>query len=871
MALLQDILTWATNELAPWQSDAIRRLFQKVTLEETDFVELGQMLRVHSGLPQQDAPAPIPFNQDHLPTNNAVSEPVVLQALHSLQHVNRLALNQRLTFISPGLTVIHGENGAGKSGYSRVIKSACRARVKDDPVLPDARQHQVLHETPQAVFAISHAGAQTDVAWRHDAPAPAQLATVAVLDTKCARAYADQEGELIFAPWGLDVVESLARTVFPKLEEGLRAELDALSVSDTAFADLKAAKTWVANFLGGLSDTTTDEQVQKALSFDDQAAARLKVLVAALAEKSPAERAKALRAQAARLRTLVGQLEAAFSSFGDQELARLAAMDREVSLALQAEQAAAARLRGDGHLLAGTGEAAWEALYSAAQAFMRGHGHTAEHGQPCPLCQTPLEAGASERMSRFAAYAADNASRRASQQRGVHARELAALRARDCHPKLDSTTVAYLQGVDTAWPGQLAEFNEQLRARHEWALAALSERHDWSAPPVLSPDLLGLPRAQATELEAQAKALDDAQDAKTRAQLEAEYAELHAGEQLLLRKDALLELVAAKRKAKRLNDCLQQVKTKPISDKAGSLASNAVTNQLAETLNEEFKRLGVSHLHTTLKARNDKGKTKVKLVLDLPGFQKPEQILSEGEQRILAIASFFAELGVSRHKGAAVFDDPVSSLDHRRRQHVARRLVDEAFQRQVIVFTHDTVFLAELMTAIEMVNVPHLFQHLTYSQQVAGLVQDGLPWRHRKTTERIDALEKLVRRFEAEEASMTNDQAEEACRGIYGRVREVLERGVEEVVFAGVLQRYNDYVRVPNITETVGLLDSECEPLVRLYKRAGDVLQGHDKAAARAFAAPTAADAIADVAALRTALDTIRARRKAAKAAATGT
>lgn len=543
----------------------------------------------------------------------------------------------------------------------------------------------------------------------------------------------------------------------------------------------------------------------------------------------------------------------------------MAAMDREVSLALQAEQAAAARLRGDGHLLAGTGEAAWEALYSAAQAFMRSHGHTATHAHPCPLCQTPLDAEASERMSRFAAYVADNASSRASQQRNVHARELAALRARDCHPKLDTTTVAFLQGIDAAWPERVTVLAGQLLTRQEWAIAALAANHDWSAPPPLTSGLLDLPRAQAAELEAQAKALDDAQDAKTRTQLEAECAELLAGEQLLQRKDALLELVAAKRKAKRLSDCLLQVRTKPISDKAGALASSAVTNQLAETLNEEFKRLGVSHLHTTLKARNDKGKTKVKLVLDLPGFQRPEQILSEGEQRILAIASFFAELGVSRHKGAAVFDDPVSSLDHRRRQHVARRLVDEASQRQVIVFTHDTVFLAELMTAIEMANVPHLFQHLTYSQQVAGLVQDGLPWRHRKTTERIDALEKLVRRFEAEEASMTSDQAEEACRGIYGRVREVLERSVEEVVFAGVLQRYNDYVRVPNITETVGLLDSECEPLVRLYKRAGDVLQGHDKASARAFAAPTAADAIADVAALRTALDAIKARRKATR------
>jgi energy-coupling factor transporter ATP-binding protein EcfA2 len=734
-------------------------------------------------------------------------------------------------------------------------------------VLPDAGQHQFLHETPQAVFTVNHDGVTTEVEWRHDAPAPIQLATVAVLDTKCARAYADQEGELIFAPWGLDVVESLARNVFPKLEEGLRTELSALAESDAAFADLKGAKTWVAGFLGRLNQATSDEEVQQALSFTEEAAARLNVLATTLAEKSPAERARTLRAQASRLRTLVEDLEAAYSAIDDNEIARLATMDREVSLTVQAEQAAAARLRGDGRLLTGTGEAAWEALYSAAQAFIRDHGHSTGQGAPCPLCQTPFDAEASARMSRFAAYVTEDASSRARQQRAVHMREVADLCERDCNPKLDVTTVEFLQGADETWPTRLAEFVQQLSARQAWALRAALETHDWSNPPTMNSGLLDLPRAQAVEIESQAKALDAAQDAKSRAALAAEYGELHAREQLLQRKDALLELVNAKRKAKRLNDCLQQVKTKPISDKAGALASGAVTDQLAETLNEEFKRLGVSYLHTTLKARNDKGKTKVKLALDLPGFQKPEQILSEGEQRVIAIAAFFAELGVSHHKGAAVFDDPVSSLDHRRRQHVARRLVDEAFQRQVIVFTHDTAFLAELMTAIEIADAPHLFQHLTYSQQVAGLVNDGLPWRHRKTTERIDALEKLVRRFEAEERGMTNDQAEADCRSIYGKLREVIERGVEEVVFAGVVQRYNDYVRVPNIVETVGLLDVECEPLVRLYKRAGDVMEGHDKAAARAFAAPTAADAAADVAALRAALETIRRRRKPAKAA----
>lgn len=47
-------------------------------------------------------------------------------------------------------------------------------------------------------------------------------------------------------------------------------------------------------------------------------------------------------------------------------------------------------------------------------------------------------------------------------------------------------------------------------------------------------------------------------------------------------------------------------------------------------------------------------------------------------------------------KGGIVFDDPVSSLDHRRRERVAKRLAAEAVQRQVIIFTHDIYFLCLL-------------------------------------------------------------------------------------------------------------------------------------------------------------------------------
>ena len=66
--------------------------------------------------------------------------------------------------------------------------------------------------------------------------------------------------------------------------------------------------------------------------------------------------------------------------------------------------------------------------------------------------------------------------------------------------------------------------------------------------------------------------------------------------------------------------------------------------------------------------------------LRLKGVQndKPQNILSEGERRIISLAAFLAD--VSDKPGAApfVFDDPISSLDNDFEWHVACRLVELA-------------------------------------------------------------------------------------------------------------------------------------------------------------------------------------------------
>ena len=45
--------------------------------------------------------------------------------------MNALARDQTIEF-GPSLTIVYGANAAGKSGYARILKRACRARGAEE-------------------------------------------------------------------------------------------------------------------------------------------------------------------------------------------------------------------------------------------------------------------------------------------------------------------------------------------------------------------------------------------------------------------------------------------------------------------------------------------------------------------------------------------------------------------------------------------------------------------------------------------------------------------------------------------------------------------------------------------------------------------
>ena len=847
MALMQELLAW-TKGLQAWQSDALARLLAKKELSPADQDDLYALLKVAHGIPDPEKREPLPLAEDQIPAPIQAETEIELLVIKNLRNVNAIAENQQLEVGAKGLTVIYGSNGSGKSGYSRVLKRACRARDQSEQILPNANVAGAKMGNAQATFTVCVNGQVDEYLWQQGREAPKELSALSIFDTRCARAYLDSEDDFAYVPYGLDVLDSLAK-LYQQLKIRLEAEQREHAVDLQVFAHLKG-ETAVGRLIDTLSAKTDPEAVEGLANITNEELLRKQTLEESLKENNPKEKAVALGVKAKRVDALATRAEVLADALGLGAIAKLKGLVDECRDAQAAAAVAAKAFKEGEKLLPGTGGQAWRELFDAAKRFALESHPDCEFPDlgvdaACPLCQQPLDAGA-QRLQRFEAFIQADVERTAQERKEALAVVLDPLVKMDLTLNLDAITEAELSGLDPLLIPELREFEGRVQARHLSILKSV-ETLDWAGPAeeLINPGerLLKLEMA----LNQEAEALEQAADENERKALLAELSELQAREKLGMVKDAVLVTIAKLEHRLKLTSCLASVRTNGISLKASELAEKVVSKDLEAALNREFKALGVGNLSVSLQSRADRGRALHKLKLQLPQVRNPAEILSEGEQRAIAIGSFLAEVGLSGSKGGVVFDDPVSSLDHSRRERVARRLAVEANQRQVIIFTHDIYFLCLLVEEAKQVGAPVLTQSLTKRPDGVGVADPELPVEGKSASKRISALKaqhqtlaKLYREGnQAEHERMTVDA--------YFRLRMAWERAVEEVLLREVILRFRKGIETQRLLG-VSVEDDDYAKITAGMSKCSNY--AHDKAMIGGVAVPEPDELLADIQAL---------------------
>jgi len=706
MTALDSVIDWAASDLPEWQSDAVRRLLVQDTLSDDDRQEIISMLKgLHDLLPEGNtAPKPRPLKKGMVSGAPKSQVNVILKAVKGLRSINKIPDGSVLPFGHQGLTAIYGENGSGKSGYARVLKRACRARDTQERILPNVYSST---EAPaaKATFKLSvDGGPDQEIEWEDGKGGDAVLTNVTVFDSKCARVIVDEKNEATYLPYGAHVFEELVT-----LLNWIRQEFDAEKPKPEPlqWPDITPA-TKPGIFLTGLTHDTKEKEVEDAAAWTNDDTIKLEKLTKQLAEleaNDPIKQAAKTRSFKERVTNLRAFIEHHATALSDERLDKIKELLGAVAEAEKAvELASKATLQDEP--LPGAGEGAWQILYNAAKDYSTKDAYpdnefpVVDDKSRCVFCMQPLNEDAKQRLNRFKAFMEQAAKKKHEDAKKALNAAVESIEA------LKGDTIKD-QHANTI--GEVRQSEENAATDTESYLAAIDSRRQYFDRLQSGKEAGGLPPLPASPmkaltqiidaLEKEAKDTEKVADPTERDRLKKEKAEFMARKSFADNRAKIFVYLADLKIAHKCDQVLVSTDTATITRKGRNVVSEALTPQLKGAIQSELELLGADHLPLNLRPSGSKGETLHKL--ELKGA-KPDRkvnltdVLSEGEQRVVALAGFFAELGLGQHSCPVVLDDPVSSLDHRYRASIASRFVSESKKRQVIIFTHDIAFLLEL-------------------------------------------------------------------------------------------------------------------------------------------------------------------------------
>jgi len=835
MDIFKEIIDWSAG-LPTWQQEAVRLLLANGEITVTDIDDLVRRVKTSDdGSVKVAIPSPQPMG----------TRAVALRKLEHICGVNALAEGQVLKFEGPtGLTVIYGENGSGKSGYSRILKHACRSREKKpDPIQGDVYRQGVC-PTPKARITFLDGTRECSEDWSPGCSTSEALRSVALFDSSCSRLYVEKDGDLAFQPWGLEVFKQLADAAIA-VKEALAKEASAIAVP--SFPSL--AHPTVQDAVNGVlakNNPTTRAKVEKLAALSDRETKRadtLQTQIAQLESSNPKKLAEGCRRLAARLEVVAQNIGTANTRVAQQlKLAPETAKQRAATAKLAAK---ASERTFKMEPVQGVGTDPWKKMFEYAQEFSVGVAYPEEDfpylddDAHCVLCQQPLGDAAKDRMTRFAEFVGNRA-------------EADAKAALAAYTTVRTTIIDAAKGIvaiDDALVEQVGGHSEKAEAELRTArtayatfLAAAETAETVAAWKKL---IAPTPAAQLL-MKLVAKLRTDAGDYERNSNeaeqnlLKQELNLLRQRQQLAKQKGAILDAAKLTARWRRLSTLANGINTRRITTKEGEIAEQVLTRELGQTLNAELQALGAEDLTVEYVRKGRAGQSRHYLKLSrAPDGTNVEDILSEGEHRCLGLAAFLTELNLAGHTSGIVLDDPVSSLDHRHRDALATRLVDEAKRRQVVVFTHDLPFLHALNRAAAKSRLPVLGQAVAYFTEGAGVIANQ---------QYPDAMtaKKYVAHIKAKADEVLALDSRDAARrariaDLYTEIRNAWERVVGEVLLCGVVSAFDKAVHTKQL-KGVYVDDDIYHKVYYAYEEANNVTRAH-RAPAASGPSPTRTNA----------------------------
>lgn len=813
--VLREILKWSKSR-AIWQRDALRRLLNG-DLSSQDLDELILLCKEEVGLDPGAAPKPIPLDANHVGKVDASPEAVTIEKIHQVHEVNALHDNAALALSNEGVTGIFGANGSGKTGFTRILKNACRCLdASSSNVLPNVFGNG---GNPRALIEYWVGTDKRKFDWSPEGDCPGELKAINVYDRKCGSVYVTEENEAAYVPFGLHLLTNLAAAC-KEVQARLKEEHGS-SLSKLPNAPPSHEGTDEMSWLDSLGAGTTDAEIESWTAFGTAEEEELHRCERALAHEKPKARIKELAAKQHRIGRLKDRLEYLLSALDERAEKEHRRLGEEVVRAEEARDIAARSLRMAE--LPGTGSDPWRSLWISARQYVEQVAYPGkrfpsdEEIDRCALCQQKLSDEAKERLADFDRFVNDAAA--VTFDRTLQAFDTARRTLEDLPiASSDETLLAELP-ADTA--DSVRDFLSAMDRRRATLLeASPSGRINLPSLPN-EPPFRQLQMAW-ERLDEETAAFEMAGQAHEREAMERKVHSLKARRFLNDNVSAIRQEVERLKLLDQLEKAIKLTNPSAVSRKSGDLTRKYVTEAHKERFRARLQDLlGDKKVVSLEKTRASLGTTYFRIRLnEATTSANVADVVSEGEFRAIGLAAFLAELDQEPARSAVVFDDPVTSMDHRYRDKVATVLVKLAKERQVVVFTHDLFFLSCLLRDAKGLRVPWSTLEVIgiagsygYSANKVPIEIQTLKQRRKSMNKKIqDARSALAR----SDVSTYQSKAFEIAR----EMRLAIERSVEEVLFHGAVCRFDKDVHTKKLSSTLtGIKQADIDFIVELMDR----------------------------------------------------
>lgn len=856
---LESVINQWIEKQPAWYSAALHIALQGVyTEEQVDALASAACKEQGVDLGVENAVALASYQPADLGGAGDSRRSVLLESVTAVSGINAIEQGSKLSVATSGVTVVYGNNGSGKSGFSRIMRNSCTSRSGSSEILANVFEGD---STPSAVYEVLVDGVPTSFMWKSGVSDYPAFPEIAFFDAACAAMeVGDKDNEILYAPYvisALMTLPSLVSAVAARIQRREDEQVASINMGLVPSEHRSSANvTAILSCCSGVEAEKLVNDAQLSPQEEERRAALPKLIAA-----DPDVEIPKLERRQTQLSAMRQRLAALYQCCQPQYVEEYDSALSDVKIAEEATKAAA-ELASSSSKLDGFGGEVWKMLWEAARSYSNGCAHTSAvfpklpQGSLCPLCQQPLDDMALARMESFETYVTGAAEKNLAERRKtlntLTKRFMDAVAA----VKADKPTIGVLETVHavSSMESLMLELEPIAAVPDADALSKLSGYTEQSGIQVRA------------EIDALAQRLESLRENRRPGRANAladELAGLNSRSWIYANKDLLIEDA----KKRELRASLEAVRKKCGTRQISALISSASQIEIVEKMQaafiDELLRLRAGGQRVAISTRVKSGQEYQRITLD-GAKESTRSVLSEGEQKIVALAGFFALLDVLPGNSTVILDDPITSLDHLWRRAVAARIVDVAKSRPVIVFTHEPMFCVEISEMAGKFNVPVEYRTIYKRGSSTGIVFDELDWAACNLKQRISSLRnessRMRTRFKAGEFA-TNAALDDELRRLYSKLRSTWERAVEAALLDGIIERAKLPVQTQKLKKLVDITDDDVRIVEVNMSKCSRLTEAHDDPLATPDAPPSIDEFEEDVKVLADWVNSIRKRR----------